>query len=58
MSVTLDVPAPLASEDERWRQWSMAYAESNRKTTRQMRVVLALVAMALVVRVVMMQMFP
>ena len=58
MSVTLDVPTPRAGEDERWRHWSMAYAESSRKATRQMRVVLALLGIALVVRVVMMQMVP
>ena len=58
MSVTLDVPTPRAGEDERWRHWSMAYAESSRKATRQMGVVLALVGIALVVSVVMMQMFP
>ena len=58
MSVTLDVPTPRADEDERWRHWSMAYAESSRKTTKQMGVVLALVGIALVVSVVMMQMFP
>lgn len=57
MSVTLDVSTPRG-EDERWRHWSMAYAESSRKTTKQMGVVLALVGIALVVSVVMMQMFP
>ena len=36
----------------------MAYAVSSRKATRQMGVVLALVGIALVVSVVMMQMFP
>ena len=52
MSVTLVGNTPHPSEDERWRQWSLAYAESGRKSAKQMRIVVALVAIALAIIVV------
>ena len=53
VSATLETPTPRAGEDERWRQWSAAYAESGRKSTKQVRIVFGLVVIALAIIVVM-----
>ena len=44
-------PAEDAVHAERWRVWQLAYTESSRKATTQMRILLAVVLTALAIAV-------
>ena len=49
MSITTIAPTEDIVHAERWRQWQLAYAESNRKAATRVRIVFTVVLAALVI---------